>query len=1232
MNARTATPWTALALLLSAAPGARGFNGHRVTEGPLTVTIADIGPVRRLDAPQDVTVALASTASAELSVKLRLTGLVDECRSVGPAERTVTVPPGKSATASFRFAVGKGAHSALYPVHVQATFARAGRQHRARAVQIFQTDFARRGRGAGGGSDKPDKLPLVTVAPDAAVPLTDVREARASWRYHDKPLFYMPVGWTGSARPSSASFTRSRAVARGSIKPALQIHPPWRPSGGTIFVDYRLSLPARGPVRLTFANAIRDHTADEPPSDGVTFRVWAGADEASLVKLFDRHTDSKKWLDGQADLSRFAGRQILLRLESHPGPKRNTTCDSCFWGEPTVVAGQPHPQLTEDQRTRLRERAAEIVRTQKAAGDGAFAFRLAGGCTAAVVLGPAGLADGALALGRGRKCVAFDGLRLAVMGHPVGRWPSSLTVAKADAARLASGAVALTHHCRLAGEPLKLTMELRPAGAGLQLRVACDKRITDLAIGPADRTARRVYYGHGYCIDRPKAFRAGFGGHNLSTSHVGFDFAGGLSLLTACDNPPDYLEVDPARRVYALHTHMNATLTFVPSTAGAFDCAVRYRPLYDKKPAGGFRRKAGRFVFDIWGGRYAEIAETMGRMVDYGLTDSLLTVHVWQRWGYDYRLPDIHPPLPSLGTAADVRKIADVCKRHDIPWGLHDNYIDFYPDAEGYSYGHICFTPGGEPIKAWINRSRDAQSYRWRPDRFMPFLQRNLKLIKPSLRPTHYFIDVFTSIGCFDFYDRQGRFHSSLETRRCWGEAFAWIRDYLGGSAPMTSEAGHDQLTGYLDGADCQHLQLTLDSKRFCIRLPCADWQRTPWFGAVLHDKFSLHGVGYSSRYQGGRPRREAGIESDDYISAEVLLGHALMIDRGAFGRGAVRKYWLAQDFIRSIATDTIAAVEFAGGDIHRQTVTWTGGARVHVNRGRADWRVAGRVLPQYGYYAANGRIESSIERLGGVIVERSAGPSGLYVNGRGFDSGGELPITPIADRVEHLGGNRFRLIVNWQADRPAPKDLAVFLHFTHEKSDRSDRIVFQGDFAPATPTSKWAGRVTTGGGRTVYIPEAADQREYDVVVGMWDPRAGRRYPLRGEDVGSSAYRIGRLVIERTGNKVTGVSLVKRQAAPPPPPRWNVAGRPVDFGPIVTAGALRCTVAGGRIVLTALPDVDGFTVAVRPKDLTAGKLAEIESVQAIDRTGRAIRTVEHKTQEGVVTLRTKRGEFAYELR
>ena len=43
----------------------------------------------------------------------------------------------------------------------------------------------------------------------------------------------------------------------------------------------------------------------------------------------------------------------------------------------------------------------------------------------------------------------------------------------------------------------------------------------------------------------------------------------------------------------------------------------------------------------------------------------------------------------------------------------------------------------GRPVRAWFNRGRDAQSYRWRPDRVLPPLERNVRLIKDGCDVHH---------------------------------------------------------------------------------------------------------------------------------------------------------------------------------------------------------------------------------------------------------------------------------------------------------------------------------------------------------------------------------------------------------------------------------------------------------------------------------------------------------------
>lgn len=1202
-----------------------GFNGHRVTEGPLTLTIEKLGTVTERDVPQDVRVVLDNGGDAALAVALKMRGLVDEWRAVGETEQSVTVEPGGSARATFQIAAGPECLSALYPVHVYATLEHDGKKLTAHAVEVFETDFREADATARAADLGPP--PLIIVPKHGAVPLATRPEYRVVWKYYDGPEVAMPVGWEGTHPDSRASFHHG-GWERGQTKRAINMHPPYVPGGGSIFAEYRLKLPDAGPIKLEFYNAIRDNGPTEPPSDGVTFRVWADGQV-----LFERHTGAKEWSPGEADLTPLAGREITLRLESHPGPAKSTTCDSSYWGEPVVIAGPAPKMLSDDEKRQLIERAVAAVSTGKAEGESVFTFDLDGGCHAAVVLGPNGLADGALAFGCDDRTVALEGLSVAVLGQPVGAWPSAVLTEGVDVARDDSGRLRVVHRLRAGDGPFELTAEIWAEGVAVRVKLAATKRITDIAPGPADQTAARVYYGHGFAIDEPEPFRAYAGGHNLATSHVGFDFPSGVSLLTACDTPPDYLLVDPDERLYALHTHPDATLTFVPGTSGALDCAVRYRPLYDKEPAPAVGRKAGRFVFDIWGGRYADDAAMLEEAFRYGLTDSMVIMHVWQRWGYDYRLPDIYPPDPGLGTVEEMQALAILCADRDVPFGLHDNYIDFYPDAEDYSYDHIVFTEDGRPQKAWINLGRDAQSYRWRPDHILPFVRRNMDLIAPSLHPTAYFIDVFTSISSFDYYDRSGQFHSNLETRRCWGEAFDAIRDTLGGDAPMCSEAGGDHLVGHVDGADCQFLQLDAKPRRFRIRLGCRDWERVPWFDAVNHTRFSLHGVGYSGRYQGGRSRPLHGIESDDYLSAEVLTGHALMIDRPGLVGGAVRKYWLAQDVIRSLARYEIASVEFADGDLHRQTVTWKSGARVYVNRASGDWEVAGRVLPQYGYWARSGPAESSIERIGGAVVEQSRGPGRFYVNGRGLQPGGPLPIRPSAERVEYLGGRRFKLLVNWDATGPAPKDLSVFMHFFQPQVSRLELTGFYGGGGyPDPPTSGWKGRVTTGKDWAMTVPEDVPPGEYEVLVGLWDPedRPSRRYRLVGDEDPEQRYRLGTLVIEGTGDEITGVHLEPPATPPELISRLAPNPAPVDFGVAETLGAFRCEIAEDRLTVTPLPGWPAFEVRLRLGSFL-DRTVEVGAVEAIDREGKKTRDADSVLQDGELRFTTRQGDFAYRI-
>ena len=360
------------------------LDGHIVTEGPLTLIIDDIEEVTEYDKPVEVKVTISNKGNWPLTVQLQIAGLVDEWYTVGKTEKKLQVEAGKKASVIFHIAAGKGALSALYPVHVYAT------------------------------------------------------------------------------------------------------------------VQYQANKTTTIPCKIERLHAVQIFKSNFP-------------------------REHKKQI---RDLS-----PMTHSLCDEEQATRNATQDSC---------------KVPFQQEELRHRARHIIKSQSPSNKNEFVFKLKD-CTAAVVLGKNGLIDSAIAFGQDERNVVFDGLNIWIMGHKVGQQQSSLSIQKVNVKEVLlepsisvePAKLIIEHRLLLGQEEFDLTAQIWKQEAGLRIKLQCPKRITDIAIGQADQKAPRIYYGHGYCIVEPQSFTANFGGYNLSTSHVGFDFEKGISLLMACDNPPD---------------------------------------------------------------------------------------------------------------------------------------------------------------------------------------------------------------------------------------------------------------------------------------------------------------------------------------------------------------------------------------------------------------------------------------------------------------------------------------------------------------------------------------------------------------------------------------------------------------------------------------------------------------------------------------------------------------------
>ena len=898
---------------------------------------------RQAGVPVTVMIEISNAGASEVRGTARLR-VIDRWQTQPDTAVPFSLTGRSHVALPFAVSFGAGTHNAWYPIHADVEFEEAGRKmsvHPVLVVRVEQADppLAR---------PAPDRSPFV-VAPNSMLAL---------WRI---PLHREEVRITQETSTGGAYESAPVVAFQNGIVMTLGPRPPSRrETVSAASTEYSLSLPAGQSLHLRFST-----------SGAALFRVSVDGET-----LFDSQSAGS----GDLDLRRWAGKTVTLRFAAEAND--STTSVVATWTEPTLFAG-------------------EVVAASVFPPGPSVASRSLGtvdGRDIRLWPGRRGLLDSALGFGSGGSLLLFHGFRVRVLGDNLDdpRAVSHLAGIKDESQ---GEMYRLRHQFRTWAGPLDLLIEVKIDRDALQAKIWLENApppqpwrqvyLEEVSLGPWSETARRVYGGPGNVIESPQAFRLNFDGHNLASSFVGFEFPR-LAIVEASDVTPDRLVVDPGARIYTLAVPHSQTLTLIPAE-DVWKGALAWRGRQTVRASAGVPKLAGRFVFDLWQGQYAESAALLAKAFQYGLTDSVVVWHNWQRWGYDYRLPDIYPPNPKFGTMDDFLQLVKVCRDNGVLFAPHDNYIDLYPDSDGFSYSRVAFVRDGQPQRAWFHYERLAQSYRARADAVQPLVEKNLKLIRDGFAPTAYFIDVWSSIAPYDYWTEDGLFVDRSVTRRVWGEAFAWIRGYLGDNAPQISEAGHDQLIGWLDGAQANQLRVDGSSTAgFVWRIKAGDAERIPWFDAVYHDRFVLHGAGYSDRYAGGLDQPNHGIYSNDYIATEALTGHPAMV-ADAFNRNVVRKYWLMHDLMRALAGRRVTGVEFEGGDIHRQVVRWDNGGVVRVDRGRFTFEAK---VPVNG-----GVVEAGVTADG----EYSRSPTADYrvSGGNGYRitrESGVLIVTPLPD------------------------------------------------------------------------------------------------------------------------------------------------------------------------------------------------------------------------------------------
>ena len=605
---------------------------------------------------------------------------------------------------------------------------------------------------------------------------------------------------------------------------------------------------------------------------------------------------------------------------------------------------------------------------------------------------------------------------------------------------------------RVTAEGASPTVDVRTDDDGTTYADVGGTGVTRCGCELVDFVPTGAYMGCGWHVVAPGDFRLAANGHENATRYTGFDLPGGRSVVIATSLPPLELYHRAAQKVAGFRCDGPSRFALFPGRDGAFACALRSRRFFDalgEVAAPGVRAKADKFCVDSWNGSFREHAELIRRAAAYGVTnDVFMLAHCWQRHGFDRRLPDVWPPHPAFGRADEAKAAVAAAAACGWRYGVHLNTIDVYSNSTWFAWDKVCHDAQGRPIRAWRNPYSLEQSFRLLHG-FAPAsaAYQAEQLEAGGFRPDTLFVDV--SGGALQLLatcrDRAGNVHGMADNLRANGRMFDVLRTWLartrGDAAFVSTESPCDALVGHLDGGDCQWMNLAHVSERVYAGPVVGGTgviARIPWFPLVNHDRMVPHGAGYSARFENGRGELCHGVDSDDYISCEMLAGNPPMADcysrdaRDAEAlvyrpldmdrslRQVVRKYWLMQPVTRELAMARVTAVRFADGDSSRIVVDWSTGMTVKVNRGEADWTTDGHVLPQYGYRAWNPKTgtESKVYRHAtGRVVEESAGREGdrfvRYASARRTSVPRFTPVEPVSELTRT--GNRVRVRTAWR-------------------------------------------------------------------------------------------------------------------------------------------------------------------------------------------------------------------------
>ena len=1040
------------------------------------------------------------------------------------------------------------------------------------------------------------------IVPDRpTMTLDDLGLYEVGYALRGGPEVPLPVGWTSGLDSPTGAACQSAGVQNG--REAWLLHVPWRGHTGVTFQEFTMKLPRAPKIFLSGATALRADGVGK--SDGVTFRVYVDG-----AKRLDVNRADATWQPFVIDLTALGGKTVTLRFETDPGPRDDASFDFALWGGREVVltgftpSVQRHPapipldlrRLTSRQNGSVAPPSGFAGRTSVQATSGAAILRYRGADgTLEYHWKPAG--EGLLGDLVLRAAMTGDApVVLPLAGQAALDWTgtAALTGTRLTPTPAGDGAT-LTRSYLVAGQAARVTVTGRMRGKSLVFDIACDKPLlSGLHGGDWGPTMRRRQIGLPYYsnpvwyLARENMFAGTF--LDWTTSNASSQDGTRATYEARTDGTRNLLR---ERLVYTAAWHLAETLPNIPNPSSPFRADL-----------------SGRVVLDIWGGSFATVQERLHTLADAGFGPGTAILHDWQRDGYDNGLPAHFPANARLGGDPAMAALVKEAQADGIKMALHENYVDYYPNFEGFTDADIARNPDGSRVYAWYNPGTKIQSFAVKPTRILALAKTQGSEVVKRYGSAACYLDVHSAVPPWFHVDAEAGQPGAGEFQTVWdAHRTLWAYERALHHGPVFGEGNnHWYWSGYLDGVEAQFGQGWHDGQGTDAPL-MVDFDLLK-----IHPLQFNHGMGYYERWWAHGPDAHRGLLSllDQYRMQEAAYGHQGFLGGEAWHDPALS--WLEPHLMRPLTTrtalanpvaidyfdgrqwvDTTAAAKSdSPGAWSRVRIRYANGLTVWANGGDTPLLVGATSLPPNGWLASGAGLTAGTTLRAGIVSDQAETSDSVFVNARpadDWDTPGITRLHPTVAAFVPTGPRSFRATYQWAVGQTQIADYGCFVHFIQPSlKDGGEGIRFQQDHALALPTSRWKpGATVSDGPWNVTVPADVAPGDYPWTIGLDAPGRGR-LTLQGTSDAHSRIILGTLHVAATGLTFTPIPPEAGRTDAP----VNHDNRVLDFGTVRTNGSVYIHRDGSNWTLRSFPRDRPFTVS-----LSAARFGHPASTQVV---------------------------------